>query len=82
MDTHRLIRAAVKKLRLPRPYYRQITFFKYMGSIQILDENDYEDIVASRRMFARKVIVGKSDRLVHMLHQREPVSRDDGGTMT
>lgn len=158
MDTPRVIRAAVKRLRLPRLYYRQIdipmyygseywaltydcitdlynnylenkplqkllryafvpseawiqtmffnsewrknavqqpednevnlidlspiTFFKYTDSIQILDENDYEDIVASRRIFARKIIAGKSDRLVHMLHQREPVSRDDGGTMT
>lgn len=44
-----------------------ITFFKYGDAIKILDETDYEDIVDSGRLFARKIITGSSDRLVSLL---------------
>ena len=44
-----------------------ITYFKYGYSVKILDENDYNDIITSERMFARKIIVGKSDQLVALL---------------
>lgn len=55
-----------------------ITYFKYTDSIQILDENDYEDIVSSGRLFARKIIAGRSDRLVAMLHDSNTVERQPG----
>ena len=48
-----------------------ITFFKYSKSIKILDERDYEDIINSGRLFARKIITGKSDRLISMLPNAE-----------
>ena len=49
-----------------------VTFFKYNDSIKVLDEEDYEDIINSGRLFARKIIRGKSDRLVAMLDQTVP----------
>ena len=55
-----------------------ITYFKYTDSIQILDENDYDDIVSSGRLFARKIIAGRSDRLVAMLHDSNTVERQPG----
>ena len=48
-----------------------ITFFKYTKSIKILDESDYEDIRNSGRLFARKIITGKSDNLITMLSKQE-----------
>lgn len=48
-----------------------ITYFNYTSSIKILDENDYEDIKKSGRLFARKIITGKSDRLITLLTERE-----------
>ena len=48
-----------------------VTYFKYGNSIKILDESDYEDIINSGRLFARKVIVGKSDKLISMLETGE-----------
>lgn len=44
-----------------------ITFFKYADAIKILDEEDYEDIINSGRLFARKIVTGKSDRLISLL---------------
>lgn len=44
-----------------------VTYFKYEKKIKILDENDYDDIMNSKRLFARKIIVGKSDKLITML---------------
>lgn len=48
-----------------------ITFFKYTKSIKILDESDYKDIINSGRLFARKIITGKSDSLIAMLKMKE-----------
>lgn len=48
-----------------------VTFFKYTKSIKILDESDFEDIINSDRLFARKIITGKSDRLIAMLKKQE-----------
>ena len=45
-----------------------VTFFKYTDSIKILNEEDYEDVIHSGRLFARKISKGKSDRLVLMLN--------------
>lgn len=44
-----------------------VSFFKYTDSIKILDEEDYEDIIQSGRLFARKIITGKSDKLISLL---------------
>ena len=49
-----------------------VTFFKYNDSIKVLNEEDYEDVVNSGRLFARKIIKGKSDRLIAMLDQVIP----------
>ena len=49
-----------------------VTFFKYNDSIKVLNEEDYEDVVNSGRLFARKIIKGKSDRLIAMLDQVMP----------
>lgn len=49
-----------------------VTFFKYNDSIKVLNEEDYEDVINSGRLFARKIIKGKSDRLVAMLDQIMP----------
>lgn len=48
-----------------------ITYFKYGNAIKILDEGDYEDIISSGRLFARKIVTGRSDRLISMLHENE-----------
>lgn len=44
-----------------------ITYFKYSDAIKLLDEGDYEDIINSGRLFARKIVTGKSDRLISLL---------------
>ena len=49
-----------------------VTFFKYNDSIKVLNEEDYEDVINSGRLFARKIIKGKSDRLIAMLDQIMP----------
>ena len=48
-----------------------ITFFKYGNAIKILDEGDYEDIISSGRLFARKIVTGKSDHLISMLREND-----------
>ena len=48
-----------------------ITYFNYTSSIKILDESDYQDIMKSERLFARKIITGKSDGLISMLADHE-----------
>ena len=49
-----------------------VTFFKYHDSIKVLEEEDYADVINSGRLFARKIIRGKSDRLIAMLDQTVP----------
>lgn len=45
-------------------------FIDYNPVIQIMDEKDLPRLLESRKMFCRKVISGKSDKLVEMLQQR------------
>lgn len=45
-----------------------ITFFKYGSQIKVLDESDFDDVRNSERLFARKIIQGKSNRLVELLN--------------
>ncbi len=44
-----------------------VSFFKYTDSIKILNEEDYEDVIQSGRLFARKIVTGKSDKLISLL---------------
>ena len=46
-------------------------YIVYEPVIKVMDETDYEALMASGRMFARKFISGKSDKLVEKLHGRE-----------
>ena len=48
-----------------------ITYFKYGNAIKILNEEDYKDIISSGRLFARKIVTGKSDHLISMLCENE-----------
>lgn len=52
-----------------------VSFFIYTDSIKILNEEDYENVVHSGRLFARKIIKGKSDRLIAMLDQAAMASK-------
>ena len=42
----------------------------YDPVIKVMDENDYDMLMASGKMFARKFISGKSDQLIQLLHGR------------
>ena len=63
-----------KAIRKPEQYdcelinLSPITFFKYGKAIKVLDESDYEEIVNSKRLFARKIVIKKSDKLISMLN--------------
>lgn len=45
-----------------------LEYFYYVGRVKVLDEDDYENIVKSGKIFCRKVIVGKSDELIELLN--------------
>ncbi|MDO4738330.1 MAG: beta-1,6-N-acetylglucosaminyltransferase [Bacteroidales bacterium] len=45
-------------------------FIIYEPIIKVMDETDYDTLMASGRMFTRKLVSGKSDRLVELLTQR------------
>ena len=47
-----------------------ITYFYYKGHVKVLDEEDFENIISSDKIFARKVIVGKSDTLIKKLKEK------------
>ena len=44
-------------------------FVNERNVIKIMDENDYDTLINSGKMFTRKLVSGKSDRLVKLLHQ-------------
>lgn len=46
-------------------------FIIYEPVIKIMDESDYDTLMASGRMFTRKLLSGKSDKLVEMLKDRK-----------
>ena len=48
-----------------------ITYFKYGNAIKVLDDGDYEDVISSGRLFARKIVTGKSDQLISLLCENE-----------
>ena len=45
-------------------------YIVYEPVIKVMDETDYEALMASGRMFARKFVSGKSDRLVETLNDK------------
>jgi hypothetical protein len=50
------------------PALTPLTWVAWQGSeIKVLDESDYETLRSSGKMFARKVVTGKSDRLVECI---------------
>ena len=42
----------------------------YDPVIKVMDETDYDMLMTSGKMFARKIISGKSDKLIQLLHGR------------
>lgn len=46
-----------------------MTFIDYNPNIKLLDQTDYDRIVASGKMFCRKVVTGVSDELVEKLRK-------------
>lgn len=53
-----------------------LTFIDYSHEIKILDEGDFNRLVASGKMFCRKIVSGKSDRLVRLID--EVRAKEDG----
>lgn len=47
-----------------------LTYIYYHPVIKILTEDDYEEIMQSKKMFARKFVTGKSDSLIEKLSPR------------
>lgn len=45
-------------------------FIIYDPIIKVMDETDYDTLMASGRMFTRKLVSGKSDQLIQRLHDR------------
>ena len=52
------------------PALTPLHFIDYEPIIKIMDENDYDRLMESGKMFCRKVVSGKSDRLIELLQQR------------
>lgn len=52
------------------PALTPLHFIDYEPIIKIMDENDYDRLMESGKMFCRKVVSGKSDRLIELLLQR------------
>lgn len=46
-----------------------ITYFEYTNAIKVLTEDDFDAIVQANKPFARKVILGKSDRLIQKIEE-------------
>ena len=46
-------------------------FIIYDPIIKVMDETDYDALMASGRMFTRKLVSGKSDKLIESLHDRK-----------
>lgn len=47
-----------------------LTFIDYSNGVLILNDKDYDRIIASGKMFCRKTITGQSDSLMDMIDQR------------
>lgn len=60
-------RNAIKVDNLSFQGVTPLHYLNYVGSIWIYDENDFDDIVGSGKMFVRKVISGKSEKLIDLI---------------
>lgn len=47
-----------------------LTYFQYADQIKILDEHDFDSIMQSHKMFARKIVMGKSDALLELIDKQ------------
>lgn len=47
-----------------------ITYFNYGKSIQVFDETNYDELMSSGKMFARKFSSTKSTKLMEMLKEK------------
>ena len=47
-----------------------LTYIYYHPVIKIMEEEDYDKLMQSGKMFARKFVSGKSDELIHMISRR------------
>ena len=45
-------------------------YIEYTSSIAIYDENDYEKLMNSGKMFVRKLVSGKSEKLIEMINEK------------
>ena len=58
---------------MPKEKYQKLIgvaplhYFVYEGAIKILNEEEYDNIKASGKMFIRKVKTGCSERLIRLL---------------
>lgn len=53
------------------PALTPLHFIDYEPVIKILDEEDYDRLMLSGKMFCRKIISGKSDKLVKLIQQQK-----------
>lgn len=60
-------RNAIKVDNLSFQGVTPLHYLNYVGSIWSYDENDFDDIVGSGKMFVRKVISGKSEKLIDLI---------------
>lgn len=58
---------AIKVDKLSFQGVTPLHYLNYVGSIWSYDEQDFDDIVKSGKMFVRKVISGKSEKLVELI---------------
>ena len=49
--------------------YTPLTYIEYGDEIKVLTEADYDHILASGKMFCRKTVTGKSDKLMDMIDE-------------
>ncbi|MBQ8046773.1 MAG: conjugal transfer protein [Prevotella sp.] len=54
-----------------------LTYIDYHPDIKVLSEEDFPRIVSSGKMFCRKVISGKSDKLVKMLDRHRALEEEN-----
>lgn len=49
-------------------------YLNYRGYIYSYDENDYDKIMSSGKIFVRKLVSGKSEKLIEMINQHSGIS--------
>jgi hypothetical protein len=49
--------------------YTPLTYIEYGKEIKVLTEADYDRILASGKMFCRKTVTGRSDKLMEKIDE-------------